>query len=173
MNATQEVWKSIPGWDTNYEVSNLGRVRSLDRIVVRSDGVKTHYKGQLLNPYSSPNNYLRVMLTTDEGSRKWVRVHTLVLEAFVGARPDGYVACHNDGDHFNNCVSNLRWDTYSANNRDLVTHGVHWQSRKTHCKNGHAFTEKNTYRRREGGRKCRRCIRIATDKWSAKKKAAS
>ena len=50
--------------------------------------------------------------------------HQIVLEVFVGPRPHGMEACHNDGNHTNNAVSNLRWDTHKNNMADRVTHGT-------------------------------------------------
>jgi len=63
--------------------------------------------------------------------RRWtgkfvpVPVHHLVLGVFVGPRPEGTVACHNNGDGYDNRVENLRWDTRKANAADTVRHGVH------------------------------------------------
>jgi hypothetical protein len=51
-------------------------------------------------------------------------VHRLVLEAFVGACPEGMQCCHNDGDARNNRVENLRWDTHLANQQDKKKHGT-------------------------------------------------
>jgi hypothetical protein len=149
-----EQWRPVVGHEGHYEVSDHGRVRSLDRTVVRSDGYRVRYKGRLLTAsLARTPDYPVVPL----GNGSSARVHNLVLEAFIGPRPTGFVACHDDGDPHNNHVSNLRWDSYSSNNADLVRHGTHWQARKTHCKNGHEFTPDNTYIRREGGRKCKRC----------------
>lgn len=53
------------------------------------------------------------------------RIHCLMLTTFVGPRPDGMVACHNDGDRLNNDLSNLRWDTVQSNVADLMSHGTH------------------------------------------------
>ena len=68
--------------------------------------------------------YLTVNL--GNGSKKKVArtIHRLVLEAFVGPRPAGCVCCHNDGNPTNNAVSNLRWDTYEANEHDKIRHGT-------------------------------------------------
>lgn len=158
-----ERWLPVVGYDGLYEVSDRGRVRSLDRIVRNGKGVRVA-PGMMLTPYTSRNNYPRVSLKRN-GKAKSARVHVLVLEAFVGPRPDGMVACHNDGTHSNNNVTNLRWGTYTDNNRDMVKHGVHWQARKTHCKSGHEFTPSNTYTRVGGGRKCRTCLYAATRRW--------
>lgn len=172
MNATQEEWRPVVDWEGHYEVSNQGRVRSLDRTVERSDGVKRNIKGRLLKPYCSQNNYPRVSLTAGP-RRKWRRVHTLVLEAFVGPRPKGLVACHGDGDPMNARLENLRWDTPSANNYDLVAHGNHWQAQKAKCKNGHAFTPENTIVRPEGGRKCHACSLINAARQRERRKSRS
>jgi hypothetical protein len=51
-------------------------------------------------------------------------VHTLIIEAFVGPRPEGLECCHNDGNSLNNRPENLRWDTRKANAADAVKHGV-------------------------------------------------
>jgi hypothetical protein len=53
-----------------------------------------------------------------------VKVHRLVLEAFVGVCPRGYVGCHSDGDPENNRLSNLRWDSQKNNVADQVRHGT-------------------------------------------------
>lgn len=53
------------------------------------------------------------------------KVHLLVLESFVGARPDGMEGCHNDGAASNCVLSNLRWDTPAANQQDRLRHGTH------------------------------------------------
>lgn len=170
MNATQEQWRPAFGFGDSYEVSSHGRVRSVDRYVTSRNGVKQFYRGRLLNPYTSTGNYPRVALRRSTGGQQWVRVHTLVLEAFVRPRPEGAVACHNDGDPSNNRVENLRWDTYSENNHDLVRHGTHWHAKKTHCKHGHEFTPANTIRMPDGGRKCRRCQADANARSYRKKK---
>lgn len=101
-------------------------------------------------------------------------VHVLVLEAFVGPRPEGMACCHNDGDGQNNTLANLRWDTYSSNNHDLVRHGTHWNARKTHCPNGHEYTQENTRIYVHNGwnlRYCRACEKQAGRKCKAKLKA--
>lgn len=170
MNATQEQWRAVVGHEGLYEVSDHGRVRSLDRVITRSDGQRMHFRGKLLRPsLARTPDYPVVGLPGGTSAR----VHNLVLEAFVGRRPPGLIACHNNGDHHNNHLSNLRWDTYGSNNLDLVRHGTHWQVEKTHCKSGHEFTPANTYQRPEGGRKCRQCQREANRKHWAKKHLAA
>lgn len=69
------------------------------------------------------DRYLGVVLFR-EGKRFFVVVHRLVLHAFVGPRPDGLVAAHNDGDKENNHANNLRWCTQKENIEDKTKHGT-------------------------------------------------
>lgn len=147
---TAEEWRPVLGYVGHYEVSNLGRVRSLDRLDRRGHRLS----GQMRKPVV--NRYAYVMLCVDD-QRKLARVHTLVLEAFVSPRPDGLEACHGDGDPLNNRLSNLRWDTRSANEFDKIKHGNHNKARRTHCPQGHALVAPNL--RRGPGRACLACGR--------------
>lgn len=124
-----EKWKDIAGYEGIYQVSNHGRVRSLDRKVdIMYAGVvpmtKT-YKGQILKPYLRGNStrYECVNLRTRETGKNTCSVHRLVLKAFVGEPPSGFVCCHNDGNPLNNRLDNLRWGTPSENMQDMVRHG--------------------------------------------------
>lgn len=162
-----ENWLPVVGWEGIYEVSDQGRVRSLDRIIETSRG-QWRLRGRMLRPspaHLEPPIKYRAVDLQFERRTQYVRLHVLVLEAFVGPRPDGMAACHNDGDINNNTVGNLRWDTYSSNNYDLTRHGTHWQSSKTHCKHGHEFTPENTLIRTSGHRKCRKCHADAMSCW--------
>ena len=120
----EEIWKSIPGFIDEYEVSNMGRVRSVDRLVYCSGPVKGSYwslkKGRLLRPGPSNYGHLSVVL----GRRNTHMVHTLVLTAFVGARPKGMECCHNNGVPTDNRLENLRWGTRSENSQDAINHGT-------------------------------------------------
>lgn len=166
MNATQEQWLPVVGFEGSYEVSNQGRVRSLARTVDRS-GLPVRISGRVLKPWIQKGGYPAVTLRSD--GRSFGRaVHTLVLHAFVGPRPDGMDACHQDGNPVNSSLSNLRWDTRSGNMQDALRHGTHNNASKTHCKRGHEFTPENTryYTFRNGtvGRFCRACKRLSNRK---------
>ena len=117
----QEVWKPVPGYEGWYEVSDQGRVRSLDReISRRHDDARRAYKvpGKLLASFVTPTGHVTVHL-----ARKWVYVHRIVLLAFVGP-PEDYamstrVECrHIDGDPGNNVLRNLAWGTVKENRAD-------------------------------------------------------
>lgn len=120
---TSELWKPVVGYEGVYEVSSLGRVKSLARTVT-SDGhwrarkVKERFLHQQVS-----NGYRRVCLGKDSAMR-WVFTHVAMLEAFVEVRPIGLEGCHSDSDAFNNTLSNLRLDTPKANQADRVANGT-------------------------------------------------
>jgi hypothetical protein len=117
-----EVWRPVPEYEALYEVSNRGRVRSFTRSRLTTQGLKT-WKGRELSPFVDRNGYLYVNLSAGKTARK-IAVHVLVLSAFVGPRPDGLQACHNDGNRLNPVIGNLRWDTVAANSADRIQHGT-------------------------------------------------
>lgn len=124
MDSVPEIWKAVKGFEGMYEVSNMGRVRSLDREILQLSRsgtlVSIRHKGRVLREWTMDNGYSSIRFC---GRTRLV--HHLVLEAFVGPCPDGFEACH-DPDHTrtNNALSNLRWDTPSANQMDRVKHGT-------------------------------------------------
>lgn len=167
-----ETWLPVVGWEDLYEVSDLGRVRSLDRVVAFGQRERVA-QGRVLKPGKDVHGVRYVQLTGD-GRRKVCRVHLLVLEAFVGPRPEGMEGCHWDDDKENNCIANLRWDTHAANMQDAIRNGSRPSAKvprrggaggvgnalKTHCPAGHGYTPENTKVGRNGGRWCRECHRI-------------
>lgn len=157
MTPEGEEWRPVVGYEGIYEVSTEGRVKSLARTIVRSDGVTINKRERILRPGRS-GKYRTVSLFRD-GVQRTEFLHRLVLRAFIGLRPPGMEGCHNDGDGMNNRLSNLRWDTAHSNMLDTIKHGRHVHARKTHCKRGHEFTPENTKRAgKDGkGRRCRAC----------------
>lgn len=151
-------WLPIPGWEGLYEVSDQGQVRSLDRVVTeRNTGVVRSIKGRVMTPTLHRGDQ-SVTLSRFGRNERYAKVHHLVLEAFVGPRPEGLECCHADGDFTNNRLENLRWDTSTENNLDQVRHGNHYWAKRTHCKHGHEYTPANTYLR-SGHRHCMTCMR--------------
>lgn len=173
MDATHEEWRPVVGHEGSYEVSNLGRVRSLDRMIYFPDGRKRRSYGRILKPWSSKKcGHLKISL----GSKTRYLVHVLVLESFIGPRPSGLVACHNNGIGSDNRIENLRWDTYRENNLDLTRHGTHFQAKKTHCPHGHEYTEENTVLYSGRGsreRLCKTCQRRHATESKRRLRAAS
>lgn len=155
-NTLHETWRPVVGWEGLYEVSDQGRVRSVERIV--QFGAQTRrVKSTVLKPGKTTKGALFVMLSNGKARNR--RVHQLVLEAFVGPRPPGMEGCHWDDNKENNAVTNLRWDTHSANELDKVRNGRHTNAAKTECPRGHEYTPENTKPHGKGGRWCRECHR--------------
>lgn len=154
-----ERWLPIPGYVGIYEVSDLGRVRSVPRTVTHSDGNESTYRGKLLRPQvSKAGGYHHVQLSLNSVV-KTTHVHRAVMAAFVGPLPDGLQVCHGDGDPTNNALDNLRYDTPSANQQDKVRHGRHHNTNKTHCPQDHLLQGSNLlpWRAARGLRGCRTC----------------
>lgn len=115
-----EIWKAVSG-QPGYEVSSEGNIRSW-----RSRNGKGMSKvPHPLKPNKLKKGYLQVtFLSGSEATRKYRKIHQVVLEAFVGPRPEGMESCHDDGDVSNNKLSNLRWDTHANNMSDQDKHGT-------------------------------------------------
>jgi hypothetical protein len=95
-----EEWRTIADYPS-YEISDHGRIR---RNCIGKGG--------------------QAVCLSNAGTREMLRVHRMVLEAFVGPAPVGCVCAHNDGNPANNELSNLRWDTQKSNLADRIEHGT-------------------------------------------------
>ena len=158
----------VPGFIGLYEVSNLGRVRSLDRI----DSAGRRWAGRILKPGASGGGgrYLKVSLCR-HGRVETRQIHRLVLTAFAGD-PEGRVARHLNGVSTDNRLQNLAWGSQSENNRDIVRHGRNRESQKTHCPAGHPYAGENLRVNRKGHRFCRECGRRAVNARRARLRVA-
>ncbi len=106
-----EQWKSVVGFEGLYEVSNKGRVRSLNK-----------FKARVLKQSFNAAGYRTLTLSAHNVIYKRY-VHRLVLEAFVGPCPKGMESRHLDGNPANNTRGNLIWGTKLENRNDIVRHG--------------------------------------------------
>lgn len=110
----EEIWKAIEGYEGIYEVSNLGRVRSLDRNVpalCHKTGTIVDFfrKGKMLKQAEVFGGYLAVNLTNAEKKRISVFVHRLVAKSFVPGYFEGADVNHKDENKHNNRADNLEW----------------------------------------------------------------
>ena len=117
----EEIWKDIEGYEGIYQVSNLGRVRSLDRYYTRPhprNGVPTKYfkRGTEIVCHVHRNGYVEVMLKVG-GVKKNFMVHRLVAKAFVPGYFEGADVNHKDCNRQNNHADNLEWMTIGDNLR--------------------------------------------------------
>lgn len=165
-----EEWRAVVGYEGYYEVSNQGRVRSLDRMVYAGQGRERRHVGRTLALHDG-DNYIKVRLKRDGGGRTW-NVHTLVAAAFHGPCPDGLEICHNNGNAHDNRAENLRYDTHRANNWDKVLHDSMRYTRRYEesCVHGHPYEPGSYYISKEtGGKKCLVCDRIRGARYRAEK----
>ncbi|MCV7004138.1 NUMOD4 motif-containing HNH endonuclease [Mycolicibacterium alvei] len=127
----RERWRPVPGW--GYEVSDLGHVRSVDRIVARSDGSTQRVLGRMIRPTTHRSGHLRVMLHRN-GKRATRYVHRLVLEAFSGPAPPGMEMCrHWNDDCRDNRAENLVWGTDDQNRQDRVRNSRRHNPKRSRC----------------------------------------
>lgn len=115
-----EIWKPIPGAD-GYEASDCGRVRGVDRIVIRRDGKPLRVKGTVLKTTVSNYGYKRCSIVIDGKSTRR-GVHQVVAAAFlpapparIGSRRGEFNVNHIDGNKLNNRPENLEYITCSDN----------------------------------------------------------
>lgn len=109
----QEIWKDIKGYEGKYQISNLGRVKSLKRVIKRVVEGKAFFKTEkekILKPYKNSHGYLCCGL---EGKK--INVHLLVGRAFIGENEKGFVFNHKDGNKMNPVLENLEVITHAEN----------------------------------------------------------
>lgn len=126
---SDEEWRPVVGWEGFYEVSSLGRVRSVDRTVTFADGRVRRYAAQVRATHTDNFGYQKVTLKRS-GENRRALIHQLVAAAFIGPRPDGLEVCHSDGNKTHNHATNLRYDTRAANHADAARHGTLKRPRK-------------------------------------------
>lgn len=114
MEKLKEVWKDIEGYEGIYQISNLGRVKSLSK--VRKSGASKSYctKEIIKKPYDNGNGYKYISLHKNK-IRESFKIHRLVATHFI-SNPNNYpVVNHKDEDRSNNVINNLEWCTQKYN----------------------------------------------------------
>ena len=109
-----EIWKDIENYEGLYQVSNLGRVRSLERDVYYSNGIISHLKEKILVPVLDKDGYQIVSLYKNR-KLKTMKVHRLVAMAFIPNPENKPQINHKDEVKNNNVVENLEWCTSKYN----------------------------------------------------------
>jgi hypothetical protein len=104
-----EVWKDITGYEGLYQVSSLGNIKSLAKIVNNAKGTKSYRKERLLNPTVDFYGY-KTFGARKDGRTRILKVHKIVAQEFLNHTPSGYkeVVDHIDNDKLNNIISNLQ-----------------------------------------------------------------
>lgn len=109
-----EIWKDIEEYEGLYQVSNLGRVRSLDRVVEgKSSSIRLH-RGKILSPGVNSTGYYMVVLCKDGHTHAYT-IHRLVSNTFI-PNPNNYTHInHKDENKLNNNIKNLEWCSHQYN----------------------------------------------------------
>ena len=128
-----EIWKPIKGYKGRYEVSNMGNIKRLARIVKRPTCKREPTQSVeeiVMCIRTTQHGYKTVKLVNAQGERKDILVHRLVAAAFI-PKPVGkdYIN-HKDGNKINNCVDNLEWVSIKENNQHAYDTGL---KRKQHA----------------------------------------
>lgn len=131
-----EIWKEIQDFEGFYEISNFGRVRSVDRVIDSGQGWCANLKGKVLkaNNTGALRNYPSVQLNMG-GRKKNHKIHRLVAEAFIPNPDDKPEVNHKDGNTQNNHASNLEWVTASENVTHALGSGLLVRGIGLECKN--------------------------------------
>lgn len=123
-----EEWRTIPGYEGQYEASSFGRVRSLDRVITYRNrwGTMTSYHkpGRILRPETNNHRGGYRYVNLHDGGQRLRRVAGLVASAFLGPRPLGKQVRHLNGTSSDDRLSNLQYGTPAENAADKELHGT-------------------------------------------------
>lgn len=115
----KEIWKDIPEYEGLYQVSNLGRIKSLERFIYKGH----HNTEKILKQTKCKNGYYYVSLCKDK-KVKIIQVHRLVAITFLNNPDNLQIINHIDGNKENNNINNLEWCSYSHNEKEAYKIGL-------------------------------------------------
>lgn len=113
-STSSETWKPVVGYEGLYEISSMGRVKSLKRTIIAKNGTRMEVEEKLLAQSTITGGYLSVCLS-DHGECRSYPVHRLVAMAFIPNPKNLSDVNHKDEDKTNNSVENLEWMTHKEN----------------------------------------------------------
>lgn len=120
----REEWRSVSGYEGLYEVSNLGRVRSLGRLSRGRNSSTRRIAPRILKAGTNPTSGYHAVSLWRDSRQKTVSVHKLVTRAFMGEKPDGKEIRHLRGVAAGDGISNLAYGTPAENAADKRAHGT-------------------------------------------------
>ncbi len=113
MKANEE-WRPVLEYEGFYEVSSLGRIRSLDRFVTSRDDRNKPVEGRIMKQTVDADGYMKISISKN-GAKFYTGIHRLMAFAFLDGYEEGFVVDHIDGSKTNNVLSNLEWVTVYEN----------------------------------------------------------
>lgn len=122
-----EIWKFVAGYEGLYEVSNMGRVRSMKRLARNGKPIAERI---LKTPLNSQKRRL-VSLYKNQKSKSF-HPYNLVASAFMGVKPYGYIVCHKNGDRTDDRLANLYYGTHKQNTNDRIAHNTMFYGDRVH-----------------------------------------
>lgn len=120
----KEIWKDIPQFEGIYQISNLGKVRSLDRVLTEITGITRKRKGSTISPGNNGAGYLFVNLWKNNKQHRFY-VHRLVGKLYCNSYTNDCVINHLDGIKRNNAWYNLECTTASNNMKHSYANNLH------------------------------------------------
>jgi len=157
----EEIWKKIKGYEEYYEVSNLGRIRSLDRLRWNGRGYQKQL-GAIKRQTVNNMGYYVVGLSKD-GKNTLFLVHRIIAEAFIPNPKNLPLVNHIDGNKLNITLENLEWSTHAKNNAHAIESGLNIVKKK--IKGIHTKTNEIVYF--ESAREADRVLKIGYKNISA------
>ena len=118
-----EEWKDIPGYEGYYQVSNKGRLRSLKRVVKKSDGKTQTVPERYMKPKPDKKGY-SIVGVSKNANKKYLKLHRVVAQSFIPNTHNKPQVNHLDGNKQNNKVENLEWSTQKENNIHALREGL-------------------------------------------------
>ena len=126
-----EIWKPVKNFENLYEVSNIGRVKSKNRLVSNQYDINTDsynlsklIKGKILVGSIGKHGYRNVCLVNEKGVKQYELVHRLVAKAFIPNPDELPCVNHKNGRKLDNRANNLEWVTYSENTNHAIKTGL-------------------------------------------------
>ena len=123
MKFIEEIWKPVVGYEGIYEVSSLGRVKSCERTIIRSNGREINFPDKIMKPSINHKGY-EIIDLRENGKRSGGFVHRLVGEAFIENPYNKKQINHKNGIKTDNRVENLEWVTNQENMRHAYKSGI-------------------------------------------------